>query len=92
MTTPAQLLKQVSSPASYLGSQIDATCSRLSGACSYRDGTDRQTDGRTPDRYINPAPHTMRAASRELFIDEDIENSAKTQSNIFIMEQSKLCD
>jgi len=30
------------------------------------DGTDRQTDartdGRTLDRYIDPAPHTMRAA------------------------------
>ena len=24
---------------------------------------DRQTDGRTPDRYVDPAPHTMRAAS-----------------------------
>jgi len=23
--------------------------------------TDRQTDGRTPDRCIDPAPHTMRA-------------------------------
>ena len=26
------------------------------------DGTDRRTDGRTPDRYVDPAPHTMRAA------------------------------
>ena len=25
------------------------------------DGTDGRTDGRTPDRYIDPAPHTMRA-------------------------------
>ena len=24
--------------------------------------TDRRTDGQTPDRYIHPAPHTMRAA------------------------------
>ena len=24
--------------------------------------TDGQTDGRTPDRYIDPAPHRMRAA------------------------------
>ena len=24
------------------------------------NGTDRQTDGRTPYRYIDPAPHTMR--------------------------------
>jgi len=23
------------------------------------DGTDRQTDGRTPDRYKDPAPRTM---------------------------------
>ena len=27
------------------------------------DGTDRRTDGWTPDRYIDPAQHTMRAAS-----------------------------
>ena len=27
------------------------------------DGTDRQTDGRTPDRYIDSARHTMQAAS-----------------------------
>ena len=26
-----------------------------------RAGTDRQTDGRTPYRFIYPAPHTMRA-------------------------------
>ena len=25
--------------------------------------TDRQTDGRTPERYTDPAPHTMRTAS-----------------------------
>ena len=25
--------------------------------------TDRETDGRTSDRYIDPVPHTMRAAS-----------------------------
>jgi len=22
--------------------------------------TDRRTDGRTPDRYVDPAPHTIR--------------------------------
>jgi len=27
------------------------------------DRRGRPTDGRTPDRYIDPAPHTMRAAS-----------------------------
>jgi len=27
------------------------------------DGTDRQTDRRTPDRYLDPAPHTVHAAS-----------------------------
>jgi len=30
------------------------------------DGTDRRTDGRTPDRYIDPALHTMRAATIRL--------------------------
>ena len=25
--------------------------------------TDRQTDGRSPNRYIDPVPHTMRSAS-----------------------------
>jgi len=27
------------------------------------DGTDRQSDGRTPDRYTYPAPHTTQAVS-----------------------------
>jgi len=27
------------------------------------DGTDRQTDGRTPDRYIDPAAHAAQAGS-----------------------------
>ena len=41
------------------------------------DGTDRWTDGRTLERFINPTPHTIRAAvfpvvtvtKRQLFID-----------------------
>jgi len=28
------------------------------------DGTDRRMDGRTPDRFIDPAPHTMRAVKK----------------------------
>jgi len=32
------------------------------GAVAAVDRRDRQADGRTPDRYIDPAPHTMRAA------------------------------
>ena len=35
--------------------------------CSMRrmstDGTDKRTDGRIHDRYIDPAPHTTRVAS-----------------------------
>ena len=27
------------------------------------DGTDKQTDRRTPDRYVDRAPHTLRTAS-----------------------------
>ena len=27
------------------------------------NGTDGRTDGRTPDRYIDPEPHTVRAVS-----------------------------
>jgi len=34
-----------------------------SAAVAAVDGRDRQADGRTSDRYIDPAPHTMRAAS-----------------------------
>jgi len=26
--------------------------------------TDRRTDGRTPDRFMHPAPHTMRTVSK----------------------------
>ena len=34
------------------------------------DGTDRWTDGQTPDRYIDPAPHVLRAASTKTpFVD-----------------------
>jgi len=33
------------------------------GAVAAVDRWDRQTDGRTPDRHIDPAPHTMRAVS-----------------------------
>jgi len=28
--------------------------------CGRMTGTDKRTDGRTHDRYIDPAPHTMR--------------------------------
>ena len=34
---------------------------RRSGVRRPNAGTDRQTDGLTPDRCIDPAPHTMRA-------------------------------
>ena len=27
------------------------------------DGADTRTDGRTPDRYVDPAPHTRQAVS-----------------------------
>jgi len=33
--------------------------------------TDRQTDGRTPDRFVNPAPHIMLAASINAIADDD---------------------
>jgi len=32
----------------------------VAGAVNRRN---RQTDGRTPDRYVDPPPHTVRAAS-----------------------------
>jgi len=32
------------------------------------DGTDRQTDGSTPERYIDPTPYTMLAASVNNYI------------------------
>ena len=44
----------------------DATAqqqTRRSGVCRPSDGTDGRTDGRTPDRFIDPAPHAVRAAS-----------------------------
>ena len=49
---------------------IDVSCppgaqqqTTSSGVLRANNGTDGQTDGRTPDRYIDPAAHTMRAAS-----------------------------
>jgi len=33
-------------------------------SCWKTGQTDTRTDGRTPDRYIDPAPHIMRAASK----------------------------
>ena len=37
------------------------------------DRRDRQTDGRTPDRYIDPAPHTL---YKSLFIKKNGSNTA----------------
>jgi len=51
---------------------IDICCRRPRSAANQPnaaaavDRRHRQTDGRTPDRYIDPAPHTMRAASIRL--------------------------
>jgi len=48
---------------------IDICCQRRSSAANQPhvaaavDRRDRQTDGRTLDRYVDPAPHTMQAAS-----------------------------
>jgi len=46
---------------------IDICCRRsaanLSHAAAAVDRRDRQADGRTPDRYIEPAPHITRTAS-----------------------------
>jgi len=63
--------------ASYLGCQHDATRSRSSDACSYRSISAaraqaaasgrwacRRTDGWTTDRYMDPSPHTLWAASK----------------------------
>jgi len=47
---------------------IDVCCRRPRSASNAPtrtaavDRRDRQTDGRTPDRYVDPAPYTMRAA------------------------------
>jgi len=60
--------------ASSLGSQHDAAriCCPRPNLCSAAnqphaavavDRRDRRTDGRTPDHYIDPTPHTMRVAS-----------------------------
>ena len=38
---------------------------------------DRQTDGRTPDRYIDPAPRTMWAALRK-----NVRNVGKSKKNV----------
>jgi len=41
------------------------------------DGTDRQTDGRTPDRYTDPAQHILHAAS---IIDNDVVHKSSTNN------------
>jgi len=33
--------------------------------------TDGRTDGRTPDRYTDPAPHTMRVVSLTVLMKND---------------------
>ena len=38
-------------------------CRRQPAAAAAVDRWDRQTDRRTPERYIDPAPHTMREGS-----------------------------
>ena len=42
------------------GLQQQTRCTLLQRANGTDERTDRQTDGRTPYRYIDPAPHTMR--------------------------------
>jgi len=53
------------------------------------DGTDRPTDGRTPDRYIDPAVRTMQAASRTLMlcvVDDGLDNFEVGLSDVFPAE------
>jgi len=38
------------------------------------DVTDRRTDRRTPNRYIDPVPHTMRAASIITVVAQSVEH------------------
>jgi len=49
----------------------DHSCKPITAECGCRVGqtdrrTDRGMDGRTPDRCIDPAPHTMRAVSKSV--------------------------
>ena len=48
---------------SYLHSPQQQTCPK---PLQRANGTDRQTDGRTPYRFIDPALHTVRAVSIKL--------------------------
>ena len=41
------------------------------------DGTDRRTDGRTPDRCTDPAQHILHAAS---IIDNDVVHKSSTNN------------
>jgi len=43
--------------------QAPALAANQPHAAAAVDRRDRQTDGQTPDRYIDPAPHTMLAVS-----------------------------
>ena len=36
----------------------------MAGKAAVMDGTDKRSDGRTPDRYVDLAPQTVRAASK----------------------------
>ena len=42
---------------------ISPACTALSSKPVARRCWDRRTDRRTPDRYVDPAPHTVRAVS-----------------------------
>ena len=53
---------------------------RLSGRPTSIDGTDRRTDGRTPDRYTDPAPHILHAAVAASIIDIDVVHKSSTDS------------
>ena len=45
----------------YLPSARRSAANPQHAASASNDGTDRRADGRTPERYTEPVPHTMRA-------------------------------
>ena len=78
-------LQQISTDTRYAASAQQQT-SRASLLLSI-DGTDRQTDGRTPDRFIVPAPHTARAASITDTVSSSQLNFSKIRYTTFVRAQ-----
>ena len=83
MTTPAFAAERRRTSSGYrsISPARRAQSSKPAGRLAAADRRDRRTDGRTADRYIEPAPHTMRTASTRRRFRMSITRSTSTTTS-----------